>query len=145
MDYQRQQGRQVLKFLKQRVPHWILDVRLAIGLETLKNLLPFVPEPLIQTMNSQNRFKSVHGISTTERLAIVPSSLGRRGSILRPAIFEDSHGQHVPFLLSLPLLLHGGCHISLEPNHGLYICLGKGGERIRCHLGPAGSLRVPVM
>eukprot|EP00435_Cladocopium_sp_Y103_P030428 s3080_g7.t1 len=120
--------------------------RLAIGFDTLKEMLPFVPVPLkIKLVKSQNRFKSVHGISTTERVAVVPSSLGRRGSILRPAIFEDDHGKNVPFLLSLPLLMHSGCQISLEPNHGLFLQLGTGGERIRCHLGPAGSLRVPVM
>eukprot|EP00435_Cladocopium_sp_Y103_P011110 s283_g2.t2 len=120
--------------------------RLAIGLDTLKAMLPFVPQPLeISLVKSQNRFKSVHGISTTHRLAVVPSSLGNKGSILRPAIFEDEHGREVPFLLSLPLLLHGGCHITLEPNQGLFLRLGHKGEQIRCHLGPSGSLRVPVM
>ena len=120
--------------------------RLAIGLDTLKAMIPFLPDTLeINLMKSQNRFKSVHGISTTHRVAVIPSSLGNKGSILRPAIFEDEHGRQVPFLLSLPLLLHGGCHIFLEPSRGLFLRLGSTGDKIKCHLGPSGSLRVPVM
>lgn len=79
--------------------------RLAIGLDTLFKLQHHLPSPLeIHTIRSENRFKSVHGVSTTKRIANVPSSLGTKGCILRPAIFEDSHGRHAPFLLSLPLL-----------------------------------------
>eukprot|EP00435_Cladocopium_sp_Y103_P008347 s557_g2.t1 len=119
--------------------------RLAIGMETLKRMLPFIPETLhIHLVNSVNRFRSVHGTSTTHRLAVIPSSLGHKGSILRPAIFEDEHGKDAPFLLSLPLLLHGGSTIFLDSHSGLFLRLGDRGEKIACHLGPTGALRVPV-
>ena len=120
--------------------------RLAIGLETLYKLMHHLPSPLeIHTIRSTNRFKSVHGVSTTNRIANVPSSLGTKGCILRPAIFEDSHGKNAPFLLSLPLLMHGGSMLCLEPNHGLFLKLGTNDEKIPCHLGPTGALRVPIL
>ena len=120
--------------------------RLAIGMDTLRKMTRFIPEGLqIQLINSVNRFRSVHGTSTTHRLAVIPSSLGHKGSILRPAIFEDEHGKDAPFLLSLPLLLHGGSTIYLDSNSGLFLKLGDKGERIACHLGPTGALRVPVL
>lgn len=120
--------------------------RLAIGLDTLFKLQHHLPSPLeIHTIRSENRFKSVHGVSTTKRIANVPSSLGTKGCILRPAIFEDSHGRHAPFLLSLPLLMHGGSTLCLEPNHGLFLQLGSSGEKVPCHLGPTGALRVPIL
>ncbi len=120
--------------------------RLAIGLETLFRLMHHLPSPLeIHTIRSTNRFRSVHGVSTTNRIANVPSSLGEKGCILRPAIFEDQHGKNAPFLLSLPLLMHGGSMLCLEPDVGLFLKLGTNDERIPCHLGPTGALRVPIL
>lgn len=55
--------------------------RLAVGLRMLQDMLQHIPEPLtVRTMNHQYRFRSVHGLSTTERIGIVPSSLGDHGA-----------------------------------------------------------------
>ncbi len=119
--------------------------RLAVGFRTLQNMLPFVPEPLkIQLRSSINRFRSVHGLSTTRRIAIVPSSLGPKGSHLRPALFEDEHGSRAPFLISLPLMLHLGCTLMLDPDEGLMVHFQKTGQKVSCHLGPSGALRIPI-
>ena len=75
-------------------------------------------------------------------MAIVPSSLGQRGSFLKPAIFEEEHCRTAPFLISLPFLLHCGAQLVLDEQAGLSLVSDKLKFSARCHLGPTGALRV---
>ena len=119
--------------------------RLAVGLKTLHDMLPHIPEPLnIRTLYHQYRFRSVHGTSTTQRIGILPSSLGDRGAYLKPAIFEDDHGQHAPMLISLPFLLQSEATLQLIPGRGLYLHMRRANKKVQCHLGSTGALRVPI-
>ena len=117
--------------------------RMAIGLDALERyqgILP--PELFIRFRRERHQFRSVHQTSCTERVAIMPSSLGPRGSYLKPAIFEDGTCRSAPFLISLPFLLHCGVQLHLDPTFGLLLSSKKLGFSARCHLGPTGALRV---
>ena len=117
--------------------------RMAIGLDALEryqNILP--PELFIRFRRERHQFRSVHQTSCTERVAIMPSSLGPRGSYLKPAIFEDETCRSAPFLISLPFLLHCGIQLHLDPTFGLLLSSKKLDFSARCHLGPTGALRV---
>lgn len=81
--------------------------RMAVGTDTLLRLANHIPSSLdIGTVPQEHRFRSINGISTTSHLAIVPTSLGHKGSILRPAIFQEGESRKTPFLISFPFLLH---------------------------------------
>ena len=117
--------------------------RMAIGLDALEryqSMLP--PELFIRFRRERHQFRSVHQTSCTERVAVMPSSLGPRGSYLKPAIFEDETCRSAPFLISLPFLLHCGIQLHLDPTFGLLLRSEKLGFSARCHLGPTGALRV---
>ena len=117
--------------------------RMAVGLATLRELEATQPKALpIQYRSEIHQFKSVHMTSSTRRVAIVPSSLGPRGCHLKPAIFEDEHSQHAPFLISLPFLLHCKAVLHLDVDRGLRLHLGKMNHDVQCYLGPTGALRV---
>ena len=117
----------------------------AEGLNTLRMMSQHLPAPLkVKTQQQAFRFRSVNGVSTTERVGIAPASLGESGCFLRPALFEDEHGADAPFLLSLPLLMHCGATLQLCPEDGLYLLMKRSRRRIPCHLGPTDSLRVPI-
>ena len=75
---------------------------------------------------------------------MIPTSLGNRGSLLRPAVFESKESRTAPFLISLPFLLHCQAILHLDPSKGLRIHFKKFGFTVRCHLGPTGALRVPL-
>ncbi|CAE7370323.1 unnamed protein product [Symbiodinium necroappetens] len=81
--------------------------RSAVGSETLQKLLEHQP-PGLRTIvkNEVHHFKSINGISKTDHVACIPTSLGPKGCLLRPAVFEDEATRKAPFLLSLPFLLH---------------------------------------
>ena len=77
--------------------------RMAIGRDTLNKLVDRVPSPLqVMSLKQEHCFKSVHGKSVTDSVAAVPTSLGHRGSILRPAIFEEPHSRGAPFYCPSP-------------------------------------------
>lgn len=119
--------------------------RLAIGNQTLHNFCSQLPGQLKITLHPEiNRFKSVHQTSTTTRVASIPCSLGVKGSLLRPAVFEDEHSQHAPFLLSLSFLIHCHGELILSPEKGLRIRIRGEREEIPLHLGPTGALRIPL-
>ena len=119
--------------------------RLAVGKNTLMKMKQHIPQPLeIRLRKHELRFTSVHGTSTTEHIALVPTSLGKRGCLLKPALFEDTHGSRAPFLISLPLLLQGESTLSLNTDKGLCLHMRRGGPPITCHLGPSGALRIPI-
>ena len=119
--------------------------RAAIGLETLYKLQSAQPKQLEILMKPEpHRFCSVHGTSTTQRVACIPNSIGPNGCILRPAVFEDEHGSKAPFLLSLPFLLECRSVLELDPTVGLSVFLRKYNHRIPLHLGPTGALRIPL-
>ena len=77
-------------------------------------------------------------------MACLPTSLSDKGSILRPAVFEDSHGKHAPLLLSLPFLLHCRAVLHLDPDHGLFMHLRHFDQKVPLLIGPTGALRVPL-
>ena len=119
--------------------------RMAIGLETLKRLDAALPDGLRTNLVPQeHRFRSVHGTSTTKFVAVIPTSLGTKGSLLRPAVFDNKESQQAPFLISLPFLLHCKAVIHLDPKQGLRIYFKRFGFAVRCHIGPTGALRVPL-
>ena len=94
--------------------------RMAIGLNTLIQLQKTQPSRLpVSFCNETHQFRSVHKVSCTSRLACIPCSLGPRGCILRPALFEDEHSSDAPFLLSLPFLLHCQATLHLDESQGL--------------------------
>lgn len=75
--------------------------RMAIGIETLRRLSHHLPYPLsVQLHRQEHRFRSVHGRSSTKHVASIPSALGSKGSLLKPAVFEDGVSKEAPFLIS---------------------------------------------
>ena len=119
--------------------------RMAIGLETLKKMSEHIPDNLqIQLHKQEHRFRSVHGKSSTSHVASIPSCLGHKGSLLRPAVFENEGSRNAPFLISLPFLMFCKATLHLDPDVGLKIHLKKFGFTVPCHLGPTGALRVPL-
>ena len=82
--------------------------------------------------------------SKTTHVATVPSSLGPRGSVLKPAVFQDDASKNAPFLISLPFLMHCRAVLHLDPDEGLRIEFKRFGFTTKCHLGPTGALRVPL-
>ena len=119
--------------------------RTAVGIKTLRKLLPLLPPELpVVSRRSINRFRSVHGTSETERIALVPCSLGPKGCFINPALFEDGFGQEAPFLLSLPFLLKSQGRLILDKDSGLGLQMQNPEFFIPCHLGPSGALRIQL-
>ena len=119
--------------------------RMAIGVETLKKLDAALPDGLHTVLVPQeHRFRSVHGTSSTNFVAVIPTSLGPRGSLLRPAVFSNKESCHAPFLISLPFLLFCRAILVLDEQQGLRIHFKRFGFSVNCHLGPTGALRVPL-
>ena len=119
--------------------------RLAIGATTLKKFSQHLPPELRITIHSEtNKFRSAHQTSITTKVANVPSSLGTKGSFLKPAVFDNDESTNAPFLLSLSFLLH--CHgdIGLCLEKGLQLRLRGNHEPVPLHLGPTGALRIPL-
>lgn len=119
--------------------------RMAIGLNTLQKLQLTQPSELPVTFYKEiHHFRSVHQTSCTTQLACIPCSLGPRGCILRPALFEEASCADAPFLLSLPFLLHCKAILCLDEQHGLKLVSKQFGFSVACHLGPTGALRIPI-
>ena len=108
--------------------------RMAIGLNTLNLLKQNQPSKLpITYCEEVHQFRSVHKVSSTKYLACIPCSLGPRGCVLRPALFEDDSSANVPFLLSLPFLLHCQATSQLDLNRGRTLTSNKYGFSVACH------------
>ena len=119
--------------------------RMAIGMDTLQKMNAALPSGLQSHLVPQeHRFRSVHGTSSTKYVAVIPTSLGNRGSLLRPAVFEHGESRTAPFLISLPFLIHCQAVLHLDPSRGLRIHFRKFGFTVKCHIGPTGALRVPL-
>ena len=120
--------------------------RMAIGADTLQRMNQLLPEDLkASLLKETHRFRSVHGSSVTNYVAIIPTSLGKKGSILKPAVFDTEESRKAPFLLSLPFLLHCKAVLHLDQSQGLRIHFKRYGFTVPCHLGPTGALRVPFV
>ena len=119
--------------------------RMAIGMQTLKSLATHLPDDLhVGLVQQEHRFRSVHGRSTTSHVASLPTSLGPRGSLLRPAVFENPESRTAPFLISLPFLLFCRAVLFLDPQTGLKVHFRKLNVTVPCHIGPTGALRIPL-
>ena len=119
--------------------------RMAVGKHTLEALLKHIPEDIPVKIHAQeHRFKSVHGKSCTKHVASIPTSIGRKGSFLKPAVFENEESVQAPFLISLPFLLACRTTLVLDPETGLRAHLKKLGVTVPCHIGPTGALRIPL-
>ncbi len=119
--------------------------RMAIGIETLRRLSTHLPDILpVRLHRQEHRFRSVHGRSSTKHVASIPSALGSKGSLLKPAVFEEGESRHAPFLISLPFLMFCRAVLYLDPQEGLRIHFRKFKFNVRCHIGPTGALRVPL-
>ena len=119
--------------------------RTAIGVATLERLLRNQQSGLETKFQPETHsFRSVNGISRTSRIACVPTSLGPKGCILRPAVFEEGMSSNAPFLLSLPFLLHCRATLVLDPEQGLKLRLRRYHCEAPLHIGPTGALRVPL-
>ena len=69
--------------------------RMSIGFETLKKLDAALSSGLrTHLVPQEHRFRSVHGTSTTRFVAVIPTSLGPKGSLLRPAVFSNQESCH---------------------------------------------------
>ena len=119
--------------------------RSAIGAETLNRLLSKQPKAMpVAMVPEAHQFRSVSGLSKTDKVACIPTSLGTGGCILRPAVFEDSFGRHAPLLLSLPFLLSCRSVLELDPEKGLSLYLKRFQKKVPLHIGPTGALRIPL-
>ena len=119
--------------------------RMAIGASTLGRLVQHLPQNLeVDMIKQEHKFRSVHGTSKTDQVASIPTSLGRKGCFLRPAVFSNEASKEAPFLISLPFLLHCRTILYLDPDRGLRLFFRKFGFGVDCHLGPTGALRVPL-
>ena len=113
--------------------------RMAIGLNTRLTIIQTQPSELPVTYHDElHQFRSVHQVSCTHRLACIPCSLGPKGCILRPALFEEQSSADAPFLLSLPFLLHCRATLILDEQQGLSLVSRKFGFKVQCFLGPTG-------
>ena len=131
--------------MKLAVP-WTRVVRdLQWELKTPRKYGRHLPEPLRVTLQPEiNRFKSVHGTSTTHKVANVPCSLGTRGTILRPAVFDGKASEEAPLLLSLSFLMHCNCELVLSQQEGLALKMQGVPDLVPLHIGPSGALRIPL-
>ena len=119
--------------------------RTAVGAKTLSRFLAEFPDDMHAVYRPEcHSFKSINGVTSTKRIACVPTSLGQHGSILRPAIFESPETQDAPFLLSLPFLLHCQASLHLDPQEGMWMDLKRFNHRVPLLIGPTGALRVPL-
>ena len=119
--------------------------RTAVGAETLFRFLAEFPEDMHAVYRPEHHsFKSINGVTSTDKVACIPTSLGQHGSILRPAIFESPETRDAPFLLSLPFLLHCQASLHLDPQEGLWMDLKRFNHRVPLLIGPTGALRVPL-
>ena len=119
--------------------------RMAIGYETLQKLAHYVPDELsVNLIPQSHKFRSVHGRSSTTHVASIPTSVGPKGSLLRPAVFENEESRNAPFLISLPFLLFCRTVLYLDPQTGLKAHFRKLQFTVSCHLGPSGALRIPL-
>ena len=119
--------------------------RMAIGRKTLERLAQHVPNQVpVQTHEQEHRFKSVHGSSSTQFVASIPTSIGDKGAFLKPAVFDNIESVNAPFLISLPFLLACRTTLELDPETGLTATFKKLGFSVDCHLGPTGALRIPL-
>eukprot|EP00435_Cladocopium_sp_Y103_P035126 s1424_g9.t1 len=119
--------------------------RSVIGLKTLEGFSKHLPSNLrIHTREVDNRFKSVHGVSETSKVALMPCSLGPKGCYLNPAIFENGFGVSAPLLLSLPFMLQSKSQLILDPERGLGLQMENPKWFVQCHIGPSGALRIPL-
>ena len=119
--------------------------RMAVGMATLQRLQNAMPNKMqIGTLQQEYKFKSVHGKSSTTHVATVPSSLGKKGSILKPAIFTGEHSENAPFLISLPFLMECRTVLHLDPSRGLRAYFKRFGFSVDLHIGPTGALRIPL-
>ena len=119
--------------------------RTAIGKETLDRMISRYPQGVQPCYKPEEHvFKSVNGLSRTQRVACLPASLGPGGCILRPAVFEDGQSSKAPFLISLPFLLFCRAQLDLDPQRGLRMKLRRFNHEIPLHIGPTGALRVPL-
>ena len=73
-----------------------------------------------------------------------PCSLGNRGTILRPAVFEGKASEEAPLLLSLSFLMHCNCELVLSPQEGLALRMQGVPDLVPLHIGPSGALRIPL-
>ena len=119
--------------------------RMAIGKVTLRRFQEALnPKMHIGLMKQEYKFRSVHGKSSTSHVATIPTSLGRNGSILKPAIFTGENSENAPFLISLPFLMNCQTVLHLDPRQGLRAHFKRFGFSVPCHLGPTGALRIPL-
>ena len=119
--------------------------RMAIGYDTLQKLAQHVPDELsVNLVPQTHKFRSVHGRSSTTHVASIPTSVGPKGSLLRPAVFENEESRTAPFLISLPFLLFCRTVLYLDPQTGLKAHFRRLHFTVSCHLGPTGALRIPL-
>ena len=119
--------------------------RMVVGRQTLERLAQRLPPGLpVRTKDQTHRFKSVHGISSTQVVAAVPTSIGQKGSYFMPAVFDNPESVAAPFLISLPFLISCRAVIYLDNETGLRVRFRKQGFTVKCHLGPTGALRIPL-
>ena len=119
--------------------------RMAIGEVTLRRFQEALnPKLNIGMMKQEYKFRSVHGKSSTSHVATIPTSLGRNGSILKPAIFTGENSENAPFLISLPFLMNCQTVLHLDPSQGLRAHFKRFGFSVPCHIGPTGALRIPL-
>ena len=116
---------------------------MAIGSETL--YIGGLPEELqVGRLKQEFNFRSVHGKSTTSHVATIPTSLGKQGSVLKPAIFTGENSEKAPFWISLPFLLSCRTVLHLDPSHDLRAEFKQLGFSVKCHIGPTGASRIPL-
>ena len=119
--------------------------RTAIGAETLNRFLASQEHKIGCCFKPETHcFKSVNGLTRTTRTACLPTSLGQKGCILRPAVFEEGQSRQAPFLLSLPFMIYCRATLSLDPQTGLSMHLRRFNHHVPLHIGPTGALRVPL-
>lgn len=119
--------------------------RMAVGATTLDKMINLLPEQLqVKKIPQEHRFRSVNGRTTTKHVASIPTSIGSKGGILRPAVFEEETSRNAPFLISLPFLMACRTTLVLDPEEGLQAHFKQLGCSVPCHVGPTGALRIPL-
>jgi hypothetical protein len=118
---------------------------MAIGVETLRKLAQHLPCELpVRLQHQEHRFRSVHGRSVTKQVAMIPTGLGKKGSVLKPGVFENDESKHAPFLISLPFLMFCRAVMFLDPQQVLKIHFRRFNFSVSSHVGPTGALRIPL-
>ena len=119
--------------------HCVVDTgcqRIAVGSNVIARIIDALPSGMqVRYEKRQFQFKGVGGIIHTNKVAVIPISLGSRPAIIRAAVLDEP--ADAPLLFSLPILKALGAVIDLAGQH---LHLQSIGEKTPIYSNSRGQL-----